>query len=284
MSGQIQERGNMMKPKLIIVLALLPAIALADNFRQTRTLELPAAGITELRVQCGAGGLAVQGIEGMDIIKVMAEIESEGGDEIEFKLLTDKLVQLDLIRESDQAVLRSDISAQPFENVEARINLQILVPAKMNLQIVDGSGEIVVKSLIGDLKIDDDSGAIKVEKLTGRILIKDASGDIAIEEITGSIEISDGSGEIAIQHATGDVLIRDTSGGIEINDIGGNVTVTDGSGGIDIYGVQKNVFIREAGSGKLEIDGVQGKVTIRDGEEKANGKGQENEEDQGSED
>lgn len=270
----------MMKSRFILLLVLLPTIAFADTFNQTRTLELPAAGVKELRVQCGAGGLTVQGIEGMDIIKVMAEIESEGGDREEFQLLTDKLVHLDLKRESGQAVLRSEILEQPFENVEARINLQIVMPGKMNIQIVDGSGAIVVKNISGDLKIDDDSGAIKVENITGRILIKDASGDIEIEEVTGSIEISDGSGEIAIKHATGDVLIRDTSGGIEINDIGGNVTVSDGSGSIDIYRVRKNVYIREAGSGKLEVDGVQGKVTIRKGEEKANEEGQEDEEGQ----
>jgi len=268
----------MMKSKFILVLVLLPAIAFADTLRQLRTLELPAAGVQELRVQCGAGGLTVQGIEGMEMIRVMAEIESEGGDKSEFKLLTEKLVRLDLKRESDKALLRSDILAQPFENGQSRINLQIVMPGEMNLQIVDGSGEIVVKNIRGDLKIDDGSGAIQVGNITGRVFIKDGSGDIAIEEVTGSIEISDGSGEIEIQQATGDVLIRDTSGGIEINDIGGNVTVTDGSGGIDIYRVQKNVFIREAGSGKLEVDGVQGKVTIRNGDEKAN------EEDQGNED
>jgi hypothetical protein len=272
-----------MKSKILLIFSLLPAIAFADNFKETRTLELPAAGVHELSVRCGAGGLTVQGIEGIGIIKVMAEVESEGGDKGEFQLLTDKLVKLDLKREYDKAVLHSDILEQPFENVEARINLQIVMPGKMNLQIVDGSGGIVVKNILGDLKIDDDSGAIQVENITGRIFIKDGSGDIAIEGVNGSIEIDDGSGEIQIQNAAGDVMIKDTSGAIEINDIGGNVTVSDGSGSIDIYRVQKNVYIREAGSGKLEVDGVQGKVIIRNGEEKANEEDQENEEDQQNE-
>jgi len=272
-----------MKSKLILIIALLPAIAFADTFRQTRTLELPAAGVKELSVRCGAGGLTVRGIEKMDNIMVMAEIESEGGDKGEFQLLIDKLVQLDFKSDSDKAVLRSDILEQPFGNVEARINLQIAMPGKMNIQIVDGSGGIVVENIFGDLIIDDDSGAIQLENIAGRILIKDGSGDIEIEEVSGSIEIEDGSGEIVIRRATGDVVIRDTSGAIEINDIGGNVTVSDGSGSIDIFRVQKNVFIREAGSGKLEVHGVQGKVTIRKDEEKANEEDQENEEDRENE-
>ena len=253
-----------MKSKLILMLALLPAIAFADTFRQTRTLQVPAAGVKELSVRCGAGSLTLQGVEEVDIIMVSAEIESEGTDKNKFQLLADKLVQLKLDREHDKAALLSDIAKQPFAGMDARINLQIAVPVTMDIKIADGSGEIAAKNIIGDLNIDDDSGGIQIEDITGRIFIKDGSGDIEIEEVSGPIEIEDGSGEIVIQHATGDVVIKDTSGGIEINDIGGNVTVSDGSGSIDIYQVQKNVFIREAGSGKLEIDGVQGKVTIRD--------------------
>ena len=258
-----------MKSKLIMILTLLPALAFADTntFRQTRTLELPAAGITELSAQCGPGSLIVRGVEGIDMIRVNAEIESIGSDKDEPQLLAEKLVQLSLKSEYNRAVLISDLVQQPLAGQEVRINLQIELPGKMGLKIVDGSGDIYVANIIGNLTIDDGSGAIQVEEITGRIVIKDDSGDIEIQEVTGSIEINDGSGEIDIQHASGDVIITDTSGGIEINNIGGNVTVTDGSGSIDIYGVKKNVFIREAGSGKLEVDGVQGKVTIRDGGE-----------------
>ena len=269
-----------MKFKIILLFAFLPAIAFADTFRQSRTLELPAAGVHELKVRCGAGSLTVQGFEGVDTIKVTAEIEFESNDEGEFKLLIDKLVQLHLKKESGKAMLLSDIVKQPLTNVEGRINLNIVMPGKMDLKIVDGSGDMVVRNIIGDLKIDDDSGGIKVENITGRIVIKDGSGDIAIEEVTGSIKIDDGSGGIKIQKTAGDVMIKDTSGSIEINNIGGNVTVSDGSGSIDIYRVQKNVYIRESGSGKLEVNGVQGKVIIRNGEEKANEESQVNEEDQ----
>lgn len=272
-----------MKSKLILIFALLPAIAFADTFRQTRILELPAAGVHELNMRCGAGNLTVRGEEGIDIIKVTAEIESEGNDKGEFRLLADKLVQLELKKEYGKAILRSEIVKQPLTNVAGRVNLNIVLPRKMDLKIVDGSGDMVVRHIIGDLKIDDDSGGIKVENITGRVIINDGSGDIDIEEITGSIEIDDGSGEILIQDASGDVMIRDTSGGIEINDIGGNVTVSDGSGSIDIYRVQKNVVIQEAGTGKLEVNGVQGKVIIRNPEENVNEEDQENEENQENE-
>jgi len=253
-----------MKSNMILIFVLLPIIALAENYRETRNLELPAAGLQELSVRCGPGKLTLQGIEGTGSIKVSAEIESEGTDKEAFQLLADKLIQLDLKREYNRAVLSGNVVIPPFSNIDARIHLRIQVPVHLNVRIIDGSGSIDIANIIGNLSIDDDSGAIKVENITGRIRIEDGSGDIEIQDIQGRLEIVDGSGEIVIQQVTGDVTISDASGGIEINDIGGNVTVSDGSGSIDIYRVKKNVFIRKPESGKLDIDGVQGKVTIRE--------------------
>ena len=253
-----------MKPKIILILVLLPIIAFAENYRETRNLELPAGGLHELSVRCGAGKLTLEGIEGIDSIQVLAEIESEGTDKEEFQLLADKLIQLDLRREYNRALLSGTVVIPPLSSIDARIHLKIQLPVNMNIRIIDGSGSIDIANIIGNLLIDDDSGAIKAENITGRIRIEDGSGNIEIQDVQGRLEIVDGSGKIVIRHVTGDVTINDASGGIEVNDIGGSVTVSDGSGSIDIYRVTKNVFIRQPGSGKLDVDGVQGKVTIRE--------------------
>ncbi len=253
----------------ILVFVLLPIIAFAENYHETRNLEMPAGGLQVLSVHCGPGDLTLKGVEGAGSIQVIAEIETEGTDQEEFQLLADKLIQLDLKREYDRALLTGNVVIPPLANIDARIHLKIQVPANMNIRIIDGSGSIDIANIIGNLSIDDDSGAIRIENITGRIRIEDGSGDIEIQDVQGRLEIVDGSGEIVIQQVTGDVTINDASGGIEINDIGGSVTISDGSGSIDIYRVKKNVFIREAGSGELDIDGVQGKVTIRESEERS---------------
>jgi hypothetical protein len=253
-----------MKSKIILIFVLLPIIAFAENYRETRNLELPAGGLHELSVHCGAGELTLNGIEGTDSIHVLAEIESEGTDKEKIQLLADKLIQLDLRREYNRALLTGNVFIPPLTDIDARIHLRIQLPVNMNVRIIDGSGSIDIAHIIGNLTINDDSGAIKVENITGRIRIEDGSGKINIQDVQGRLEIVDGSGKIVVQHVTGDVTIKDASGAIEVNDIGGSVTVSDGSGSIDIYRVKKNVFIREPGSGELDIDGVQGKVTIRE--------------------
>jgi DUF4097 and DUF4098 domain-containing protein YvlB len=253
-----------MKSKLVLILVLLPVIAFAGTYRETRNLEVPSAGAHILRVRSGAGSLTLRGVEGTDLIKVTAEIESESTSKEEFQLLVDKLIQLDLRREYDQIHLFSNAVIPPLTKIEVRIHLNIQLPVNMNVRITDGSGSLDITDMIGNLSIDDNSGGIIVRNVTGRIMVEDGSGDIEIQDVQGRLEIIDGSGQITIRRVTGDVTIKDASGGIEVNDIGGSVTVSDGSGSIDIYRVKKNVFIREPGSGELDIDGVQGRVTIRE--------------------
>ena len=247
-----------------LILALLPPIAIGETYRETRSFEIPAGGILAMQVHCGAGGLKIIGDEGHDDIEVTAEIEADGTDRDTFRYLADKIVQLELRRENDRALLYSQALNPPFVNNNLRIHLEVQLPAKMNLRIIDGSGPIDIMNLAGDLTLDDDSGAIRVRNITGRILIEDGSGDIEVEDVRGKVEIVDGSGNMVVQYVSGDLTITDASGAIEVNDIGGSVTVSDGSGDIDIYRVEKNVFIRESGSGEVDIDGIQGKVIMRE--------------------
>ncbi len=253
-----------MKSAAILIFVLLPVIAFAASHREIRNLEIPAAGILTMRIESGAGRLTIRGVEGTDNIEVTAEIEADGVDRDEFRLLGDKLFQLELKRAYHQALLYCHTAAPPFAPITTRIHLHVKLPVKMNITTIDGSGPIDITNIAGNLIIDDNSGIIKVSNITGRILVEDGSGDIEIEDVQGAIQIKDGSGHVVARHISGDLTITDASGGIEVNDIGGSVIISDGSGSIDIYRVEKNVFIREPGSGELEIDGVQGKVIVRD--------------------
>ena len=127
-----------MKTTVILILALLPAAAFADTYRETRKLELSSAGIQMLSVQCGAGKLNIRGVAGADAIHVTAKIESKGNSKGEFKLLADKIIRLDLKKDYDKALLFSHVVAPPLTNLAGRIHLNIAMPAEMNLKIMDG--------------------------------------------------------------------------------------------------------------------------------------------------
>ena len=254
-----------MKSATIFLFILLPVFALAATMTETRELSLSADGIDTLEVNCGAGSFNIQGASGQGKIKIVADIEVEEPGQIDFKEFLQTNVQLNLEKKGNKAVLHSDIIKSARLQIEARINLHIEIPQKLNVKITDGSGPIRVNQLDANLNIDDDSGSIKIKNIVGKVTIADSSGSIAIEEITGNVFVTDGSGSILIESVRGDINVKDGSGSLTIVEIDGNVNVSDSSGSIEIQDVKKSVFIviREEGSGILELEGVKGKVTIR---------------------
>jgi DUF4097 and DUF4098 domain-containing protein YvlB len=248
----------------VFIMIFLPVIALAANLDETRHLELSAAGIQTLKIQCGSGFLTIIGVKGSDRIRATAQIEVKGIQENEFQAYLEKQMVLSLEKQGRDAVLKADINKSYLRKIEARINLTVKVPKMHPVAIDDGSGAIMVTSLAGGLQLEDDSGSIDIINMDGKIKIADGSGRIDIEDVRGDVEVQDGSGHIKISLIKGNLSITDGSGSITVQDIDGNVTLTDGSGSIEIQDVTQNVYINAAGSGLVDIDGVKGKVTTRD--------------------
>jgi len=232
-----------MKSKAFVFSAIFLIGSLAFSAQEVKTLRLPAEGLTELEINCGAGFLKVQGVEGLDAIEVKAEISARGVDEGEMKEFIRDHVTLTLENKGIRAVLVSEIEDHSFFSFHnAQIDLTVNVPKKMGLNV------------------DDGSGSIDIAGITGSVYIEDGSGNLSVENIQGNLEIDDGSGEIEIRGVTGDLVIDDGSGSISVADIGGSVTLDDGSGSIDIDGVEKDLTLKETGSGGLNFRNVKGRV------------------------
>jgi DUF4097 and DUF4098 domain-containing protein YvlB len=232
-----------MKSKIAIFAAILLASCSAFSGQETKNLSLPAEGVDKLEISCGAGFLRVQGIEGLNSLEVKAEIYVRGADDEDMKTFIEDHVKLTLEKKGRQAVLMSEVKDRPFFSFrDARIDLTVNVPKKMDVGIDDGSGSIDVGHIMGNLSIED------------------GSGEIQVEDIQGVLEIDDGSGDIEVRAVGGDVTIDDGSGSISVADVGGSVTVDDGSGSIDIDGVAKDLILKETRSASLRFRNIKGRV------------------------
>lgn len=233
-----------MKRRIFILLIFLACATVGYSYQTTKTLSLPAQGISDLKIDCGAGFLKVEGSESLDKIEVEAEIILQGRSERRAEDYIRKNIKLDLKKQENSAVLVSHINQRPwmFSFRSQVINLTVHVPSDIDLNIKDGSGSISVTDINGRLEVDD------------------GSGEIRINSIGGSLRVEDGSGALDVQDISGDVWIDDGSGSIKVRQIGQNVTVSDGSGSILIDGVGGDVVIRDDGSGSLRIQNVKGKV------------------------
>ena len=252
----------MKKALALTALALALAGALSA-FETTKTLSLPAQGLSRFELRTGAGSLTVTGRDGLTSIEVEAKVVARGvRDENMERYLKDR-VELTLEKRGDVAVLVSRVRDAGFIfrfGGDDRIDLTVAVPKTLALMIDDGSGEILVEDMAAAVRIDDGSGAVRVERVAGAVRVDDGSGDVVVRNIEGDLTIDDGSGDVEVYDVTGAVSVDDGSGEIVIRRVGGLVTVDDGSGDIDIEDVEKDVRLISTGSGDVSISGEKGRV------------------------
>lgn len=248
---------------------------IADEFdiEEQRELQLDGASISSVRIDAGAGFLKIKGVQGLAQIKVIAEL----------KVNQDNFT-LSLEKQGSTAELIADANPNNESNWwgdSPLINLTVELPMEMALKVDDGSGELNIANINGDIEIDDGSGAIILSEITGTLDVKDGSGNFSLSNLTGPLTLDDGSGSINIQNVVGDVQIDDGSGAIfieqvsgkvfvedgsgamTISNVKGHVTLDDGSGGILLSHLADGVTILNEGSGGLTMNDVSGKVEKR---------------------
>ena len=236
---------------VFILLFSLLFSAFGSEYSTSKKLEIDGESITTLRINCGSGFLKVYGKDQQQKIEVEADIRIENVDKDDIDKFLERGLILELEKRGSKAILNSEANQSFWESMfssrpRVTVNLTVTVPAKINLDVDDGSGLILIENIQGDLKVDDGSGETTIREVAGDVWVDDGSGELKISEVGGDVDIDDGSGKITIDH------------------IGGNVTVDDGSGSIDINDVKKNVTIVDDGSGAVNISNVQGKIIRRD--------------------
>ena len=229
------------------------------SYQLDRELTIQAAGVGELAIRAGSGNLHVEGQAGLEEIVVLGLVCASHEEYV---------AELDLSVERASSGDLTLVTHYPRDrnldgrNNTARIDLTVLVPVNMNVDIDDSSGEIQVSGT-GDLRIDDSSGSIQVSDVNGSLLIDDSSGDLDVSNVAGDVQIEDGSGGLEVRGVAGSVMLRDGSGGIELSDIDQNVLIeADGSGGIEVQGVGGDFTVDRDGSGGIRHSGVEGRVEI----------------------
>lgn len=229
----------------------------ACRYEAERSANVEASAGDRLAVMARAGSLRVEGRTGISRVQVRGHACASSEDLLE---------KLRLETGRSDGVVRVEVPE--FEqgwswgrNQYARLDLVLEVPAGMAAEIRDGSGETVLRGL-GRLRVDDGSGELTVEDIGGDLAIDDGSGGITVRGVRGDVTIDDGSGEVLIENVTGSVSVDDGSGSVEITGVGGSVRVDDGSGGISVEDVRGDFTVTDDGSGSIRHSGVQGRVQI----------------------
>lgn len=230
------------------------AAGMPDLDHQQRELTLDSQDLQGLIAETGAGSLEIIGVEGLTQIKLVADIYSNKDSNDDSKVI------LTLEKKANKAKLKADFEQSGFNNYSPYIDLKLQVPANLALDIDDGSGAILISKMTADINVKDGSGELIING-GNNVSIDDGSGDIEVSKISGNLTIDDGSGAIKVTDVRGNIAIDDGSGNIEVANVQSPVTITDGSGDINVFNT-KGLTILAAGSGDVKFNKIDGPVSM----------------------
>jgi DUF4097 and DUF4098 domain-containing protein YvlB len=209
----------------------------------TKRESFAAAGVTNARIEAGAGHLTITGRQGASTIEVVADYRGNAASEQKKQEIIDGLRLSMEVRNGVFHLKSENVQTSNWTN-HGWIDLNITLPAALSLNVDDGSGAMSVIGIDGD------------------VTIHDGSGEIEAERIVGILSIEDGSGSIRVRDVGRDLRIRDGSGGIRVEHVGGDVQIHDGSGSINVVDVTGSLVVPEHGSGSIHHEQVRGRVQV----------------------
>ena len=242
----------------------------SDRCAERMTMELlqPTGGVELLDVTAGAGNLRIEGSDAVSQIRVDAVLCASGADRMEGLDVT-------LERSGSSAVLETVFPerARGWNNGYARIDLVVSVPRGLDARVVDGSGEAWISG-VGALDVEDGSGELTLRDIGGDLAVGDGSGELAISDVGGSVRMEDGSGEITLRGVDGSVTLHDGSGRVSIEAVTGDVEVLDkGSGQIDVRNVDGGLHVEGTRRERIRYEGVRGEVVLPPARRRRGGQG-----------
>jgi hypothetical protein len=249
----------------ILFLTAVTAFGQKVEVSETRELELDTSGIGVLEIHCVGGDVGIASVRGLAKVTVSANITVRGREQERVEEIAAEDILLDLSRRGNRGVLTCRVESTFFlmrliRSEEKRVQLDIRVPAQMDLEIDIDEGELSVSRLTGSCTVVSGQGDCVLEGITGNVDVTDESGSLHLSGINGEIYVEDDSGDVEIDTSGGSLRLVDSTGDIEIRGYSGPVYIEDSGGGITVTGLEGDLEIRARGRGDVKLSGVTGSV------------------------
>ena len=184
-----------MKKSMLLIVCMFSSQLSAWDCKYEKQIDqsLDLSGSSELQVLAAAGDLEITGAESISEATIKgrvcvsseewleaANVETSGGDRAKI-----------LVNLPD-----TDGGWSWTGRRYAYLDLVLLVPNDMPLDVKDSSGDVEIQS-VAAVSIQDSSGDIEIADVSGPVRIRDSSGDIEVNDVDGDVTIvSDSSGDI----------------------------------------------------------------------------------------
>ena len=184
------------------------------------TLDFEAKPGMELVIYSDGGGIRVEPGEDDEIHVEMVKTAWRADEESAAAAVEDMKL---LVTEADGRLVLTYKHAETgdlhiINEMADSIEMLVLVPAQINLELDTNFGEIYVKELQGDAELTNDFGNIEVHNLQGALSLNSQNGELVLENITtssGDISADTSFGEVRAEGLSADnITLNSTNGDI----------------------------------------------------------------------
>ncbi len=118
------------------------------------------------------------------------------------------------------------------------VDLDITVPASMDLTVQGGSTDVNVSGVDGRIETHISSGDVTLDNVSGSLDLNNSSGDITVKNESGPLDAHTSSGDIKVDHAAKTMDLSTDSGDITVDhaELSGQDSFQTVSGDIDFTG------------------------------------------------
>lgn len=162
------------------------------------------------------------------------------------------------------------VGAPMVMEARRRIDLELEVPAGVDVVLDIAKGDIRTEGLRGSLRVEVARGDVQIAEQDGTLELAVASGDISLRRVGADVRLDVKSGDIAITDAAGGVSGRVLNGDVKVQGaaavsldvLNGDISLADVSGDIEIEGKNGDVAVRNAQGRVTRVRTLSGDLQI----------------------
>jgi DUF4097 and DUF4098 domain-containing protein YvlB len=229
------------------------------SWEQSSEFESPARDGARLVVRAESGVVVIHPAAGNKVICAVV-LRAYTPDEATARSLFDKFQLSAHSAETGSVYLSSQNPGPARYGSSLRVEFQLTVPQKFNLDVETQGGDITVDAPLdgearlttagGDVRTSDVMGIVHIETAGGKIETGNVGGELAARTAAGSIHVGDVQGDAVLETTGGEIVTGRVAGGLRAETAGGDVIVE---------GVEGRLVARTAG-GQIQIGPTGGTV------------------------
>ncbi|MGA3328665.1 MAG: hypothetical protein ABSF45_29805 [Terriglobia bacterium] len=248
-----------------------------NTWQQRSEFETPVKAGARLLVRVDNGTVSIHPVPG-DRVSCTVTLRAYTLDEAYARRLFDNFQLNARLVEAGGVYITSQSPQQARHGANFRVQFQITVPQRFNLDVETQGGDIAVDAPLegearlttagGDVRSSDFTGAARIETDGGNISVGRAGSDLIARTAGGTIHVGDVKGDARLETSGGEIETGAVAGALRAETAGGDIVVGGAIGQVVAQTAGGQIQIGPTGSsvraetagGSIRLQGARGRV------------------------